>query len=137
MSSRSGVLPSNERPAPPEATRSSQLFRAIDVGEEGTVLATFSDEVQRVDETTGEWLRGRSSVAAFVHGVLPRVTDLRSELRDIAVRRWGDIEIETFVLRQHFVLDGTPHDVVAPVTMVWRHEDDGWKLVLAHEVARQ
>lgn len=71
--------------------------------------AAYSDDVQRVDEMSRGWLRGRSSVDAVLREVLPRVSELATGLSDVCVRHWGDVDAETFVARQHFVLEGVAY----------------------------
>jgi ketosteroid isomerase-like protein len=50
------------------------------------------------------------------------------------VRTWGDVEVQTYVLRQTYVFDGTPTQIVAPTTMIWRRVAGSWKVALFHSI---
>ena len=115
-------------------TRASGLFRALDARDEAALRALWSEDPQGTDEMTRGWLRGRPALEAYFADNLPRMEEIHSTIDDVAVRHWGDVEVETFVLHQHYVYDGTRYDIKAPTTMVWRREGEAWKLALVHSI---
>lgn len=115
-------------------TRAAELFRALDAKDEAALDAMIADDAQKADELTHGWLRGRSALQAYFAENLPRVDNIHSTMDDVEVRRWGDVEMETFLLRQSYVFDGTQYGIEAPTTMVWRRDGDTWKLALEHSV---
>ena len=116
------------------ATRASELFRSLDAKDEAALRAMWSDDPQGADEMTRGWLRGRPALEAYITDNLPRMEDIHSTIEDVAVRRWGDVEIETMILRQSYVFDGTRCDIEAPTTLIWRREGDTWRLALVHSM---
>jgi len=50
------------------------------------------------------------------------------------VRRWDEVEVETFLLRQSYMYEGTAVQIEAPTTVMWRREGDAWKIALFHSV---
>ena len=118
----------------PVATRASDYFRLIDAKDEAGLRAMFSEHPQHADESTRGWLRGRQAVLAGLADAFPHITDIHSTIEDIEVRRWGDVEVETFLLRQSYVYDGTRCDIEAPTTVIWHREGDAWKVALGHSI---
>jgi ketosteroid isomerase-like protein len=119
---------------PPVATRAIQFFRLLDAKDETALRAQLSEDPQTTDEITRGWLRGRAALEAYFVENLPRITEIHSLIDEVDVRRWGDVEVETFVLRQGYVYDGTRYDIEAPTTMIWRREGETWKLALMHSI---
>ncbi len=119
---------------PPVATRASQFFRLLDAKDETALRAQLSDDPQATDEITRGWLRGRAALEAYFVENLPRITEVNSRIDEAEERRWGDVEVDTFVLRQSYVYDGTRYDIEAPTTLIWRREGDTWKLALMHSI---
>jgi ketosteroid isomerase-like protein len=118
----------------PEPTRASAFFRSLDAKDERALRAAFADDSQGVDELTGGWMRGRAALEAYFTDALPRLSEIHSTLEQAEERRWGDVEVETFVLHQSYVFDGTPSQIEAPTTVIWRREDDVWKIALFHSI---
>ncbi len=116
------------------ATRASELFRSLDAKDEAALRAMWSDDPQGADEMTRGWLRGRPALEAYITDNLPRMEDIHSTIEDVAVRRWGDVEIETMILRQSYVFDGTRCDIEAPTTLIWSREGGTWRLALVHSI---
>jgi ketosteroid isomerase-like protein len=48
--------------------------------------------------------------------------------------RWGDVEVETFLLHQAYELDGATCSVVSPTCLVWRRTAEGWRLALMESI---
>ena len=115
-------------------TRAIELFRALDARDEASLRAMWSDDPQATDEVTRGWVRGRPALETYLADNLPRMTDIHSTIDDIAVRRWGDVEVETMMLRQTYVYDGVRVDIEAPTTLIWRREGGAWTLALVHSI---
>jgi hypothetical protein len=115
-------------------TRAEELFRLLDAQNEVGLRAVWSDDPQATDEMTRGWLRGRPALEAYFIDNLPRMSEIHSAIDDHEVRRWGDVELETFVLRQSYLVDGTKSVIEAPTTMIWHREGVDWKLALVHSV---
>ena len=116
------------------ATRTSEFFSLLDAKDEEALHAMWAADPQVADEITRGWLRGQGALDAYMRDNLPRMTDIHSAVEGTEVRQWGDMEVETFVLRQSYVLEGKSCTIEAPTTMIWRREGDSWKLALVHSI---
>jgi ketosteroid isomerase-like protein len=104
---------------------------ALDVDAMVTVLA---DDVEGVEEISRQWLRGRDAVAGYMRELATQVSDVRSELRDLNERVWGDVGVVTCWLDQTYTYAGQPVRISAPTTLVFRRDAGEWNLVLFHSV---
>ncbi len=116
------------------ATRTTEFFRLLDAKDEAGLLAQWADDPQAADEITRGWVRGRPALEAYLRDNLPRMTDIHSTIDAVDVRAWGDVEVETCMLRQTYVFDGTSCAIEAPTTMIWRREGETWRLALVHSI---
>jgi ketosteroid isomerase-like protein len=115
-------------------SRSEDFFRRLDAKDEAFLRATLADDSQGADEITRGWMRGRAAVEAYFTANLPRLSEIHSTVEQPEVRRWGDVEVETFMLRQSYAYDGTRYEIEAPTTMIWLREGETWKLALEHSI---
>ena len=115
-------------------TRAEDFFRRLDAKDEAFLRATLADDTQGTDEISRGWLRGRAAMEAYFTDNLPRLSEIHSTVDQPEVRRWGDVEVETFVLRQSYIYDGTRYEIEAPTTLIWRREGETWKLALEHSI---
>lgn len=67
-----------------------------------------------------------------MRGLIGAVSNLRTELRDVEERMWGDTGLVTCWLEQDYELEGNAQHVSAPTTIVMRRHDGEWKLALFH-----
>jgi len=116
------------------ATRTGELFRLLDAKDEAGLRALWADDAQATDEVTRGWIREHAALDAYFRDNLPRITDIHSIIEDISVRAFGDVEVETCLLRQSYVFDGAKVKIEAPTTTIWHREGNGWKLALMHSV---
>ncbi len=114
----------------PVATHGAEYLRMLDAKDEAAIRDLLTDDAQLVDEITCRWVRGPSAIGVALRTIFSRVSDVHSTADDVQVLRWGDVEIETFVLGQVYDLDGVTTRVVSPTTLVWRRTPAGWKLAL-------
>jgi len=116
------------------AIRAAEFFRLVDAKDVDAIQALMSDDAQGIDEIARRWIRGRSAFDAYWAENLPRLMEVRSSVDDAEVRRWGDVEVETFTLHQSYLFDGTRYQIEAPATMIWRRQGDAWRIALIHTV---
>jgi ketosteroid isomerase-like protein len=116
------------------ATMGAEYLRLLDAKDEAGIFSLLADDAQVVDELTRRWVRGRHAIGAALRELFTRVTDLQSTAEDVHVVRWGDIEVETFTLRQVYDLDDVTCWVVSPTTLVWRRIDHAWRLALLSSI---
>jgi ketosteroid isomerase-like protein len=116
------------------ATRTTEFFRLLDAKDEPGLRTKWVDDPQAIDEITRGWLRGGPALDAYFHDNLPHLSDIHSTIHDLDVRTWGDVEVQTYMLRQAYVFDGAKAEIEAPTTMIWRREGDSWKVALFHSI---
>ena len=116
------------------ARRTSEFFRLLDAKDEAGLRAQWVDDPQATDEITRGWLRGRIPLEDYFQDNFPHLSDIHSSIDGLDVRTWGDVEVQTYVLRQTYVLDGTRVQIVAPTTMIWRRVAGSWKVALFHSI---
>lgn len=116
------------------ATRTTEFFRLLDAKDEAGLRAQWVDDPQATDEITRGWLRGRLALEDYFQDNLPHLSDIHSTIDALDVRTWGDVEVQTYVLRQTYVFDGTRAEIEAPTTMIWRRVGGSWKVALFHSI---
>jgi ketosteroid isomerase-like protein len=114
-----------------QVKRAFELLDAMDLRGLG---ALFTDDTQGVDEISGSWERGRAALEAHLALLGETVTDVNSKLSDLHTTTWGEVGLATFVLDQTYQMNGERNSLSAPTTMVFRRQDDGWKVALLHSV---
>lgn len=114
--------------------RATEFFQWLDAKDETALRAVIAEDAQGVDELTRGWMRGHSALERYFMDNLPAMAEIHSRLDDLDARRWGDLEVETFMLRQSYVFEGTRYEIEAPTTMIWRLGGDRPKLVLVHSI---
>lgn len=114
-----------------ETRRVFELLDALDVDGLGAML---TEEVQGVDEITRGWTRGRAALEGYFAQLAGAVSDPRSQLTDLHATAWGDVGLVTFVLDQTYTMNGQEETIAAPTSMLFRRQDDGWKVALIHTV---
>ena len=114
--------------------RVRRFFRHLDAKDEPYLRAVFANDAQGIDEIARGWIRGRAALEAYFSANLPRLSEIHSTVEQTALRRYCDVDVETFVLRQTYVYDGTPLKIEAPSTAIWRREGKVWKIALFHSV---
>ena len=107
---------------------------ALDEMDADRLMRSATDDAQGVDEIARRWIRGRDEMSAYLGQLLGAVSELRTELRDVEERVWGDTGLLTCWLEQDYVLEGGAQHVSAPTTLVMRRQDGEWKLALFHSV---
>jgi len=112
----------------------AEYLRLLEAKDEAGIFDLLAEDAQIVDELTRHWVRGRLPIGASLRELFTRVTDIQSTAEDVHVTRWGDVQVETFTLRQVYDLDDASCWVVAPTTLVWRRVDHAWKLALMSSI---
>jgi ketosteroid isomerase-like protein len=116
------------------ATMGAEYLRLLDAKDEVAIHHLLAEDAQLVDELTRTWVRGRDAIGGVLRDLFSRVCDVHSTADDVHVERWGDVEVETFVLRQVYDLADAPCWAVSPTTLVWRRTADGWRLALIDSI---
>ena len=117
-----------------ERIRADAWYRALDTKDEVALLQLVDDDVQATDELMCGWVRGRHALEATLLQLFPRVADVHSTIVDHTLRVYDRLEIETFMLRQSYLLDGIEQVIEAPTTIVWHPTPAGWRVALLHSV---
>lgn len=118
----------------PVATHGAEYLRMLDAKDEVGIRALLTADAQLVDEVTRHWVRGPEAIGAALRAIFSRVSDVQSAADDVHVVRWGDVEVETFLLRQVYELDGVTTRVMSPTTLLWRRTPQGWRLALIQSI---
>jgi ketosteroid isomerase-like protein len=98
------------------------------------VMRLMDDGVQGVDEISRRWLRGRDELADYLGGLMTKVEEVDTDLRDVRESVFGDYGVLTCWLEQDYTLEGQRQHVSAPTTVLFRHRADGWKMSLFHSI---
>ena len=111
-----------------------RLFALVDALDLDGVKALMTDDCEEVDEISRTWRRGRAAVEAYFGEMLAAISDVHTDLRDIAVREWADTGIITCVIDQTYRNEGRDERITAPTTLLLRREDGDWRIALMHTV---
>jgi ketosteroid isomerase-like protein len=114
--------------------RVRELFDALDRMDVDAMVSTIADDAQSVDEISRRWLRSKEEVASYLRQLEDAVSDVRTQLRDVQERTWGDAGVLTCWLEQDYTMDGASQHVSAPTTILLRREGGDWKIALFHSV---
>jgi ketosteroid isomerase-like protein len=112
----------------------SRLLEFLDAMNLDALASMVDDEVQSIDEIARGWVRGRSAMQGYLSQLRDAVSDLHSEMSDVQEKAWGDTGLVTFTLDQTYTLDGQRHQVSAPTSVVFRRQENEWKIMLIHTV---
>jgi ketosteroid isomerase-like protein len=107
---------------------------AMDIERLGSML---TEDAQSVDEITRGWTRGRAAIEAYLSQLKDTVSDVHSEIKDPQESDWGEVGLVTFVLEQTYTMDGQEQNISAPTSILFRRENDDWKIALIHTVPIQ
>jgi len=113
-------------------TVANGFVAALDAMDLDRMMASALDDAQGIDEISRRWIRGRKELDAYMRSLMGALSNLRTELRDVEERMWGDTGMVTCWLEQDYELDGQAQHVSAPTTIVMRRQDGEWKLALFH-----
>jgi len=111
-----------------------RLFGFVDALDVEAINELITDDCEEVDEISRSWRRGKSEVEAYFEEVLAAISNVHTDLRDIAVREWADTGVITCVIDQTYRYEGRNERVIAPTTLLLRREDGDWRIALMHTV---
>ncbi|HSS94179.1 MAG TPA: nuclear transport factor 2 family protein [Candidatus Dormibacteraeota bacterium] len=114
------------------ATR--QLFDALDRKDAEAIIRSASQEVQMVDEISRKWQRGIDAAGSYFRQAMGTVDDIHSTINDVHESVLGDTGLVTCWLEQDYTLEGNRTHVSAPTSLVFRRDNDAWKVVLIHTI---
>jgi ketosteroid isomerase-like protein len=124
----------------PTATTPEQaataLLEAFDALDLDALHAIFDDDPQGVDELSGGWRRGDAALDSYFAEITGAgIANVHSTLSDMETRTWGDTAVVTLVVDQTYDLGDESHAIRAPMTIVLRRREDGWRAAVVHAVA--
>jgi ketosteroid isomerase-like protein len=111
-----------------------RLLEFLDEMDLESLAAMLTDDAQGVDEISRGWRRGRAALNDYLSELEGTVADVESQITDLHVTDWGDVGAVTFVLDQTYEIDGKRQSLSAPTSLVFRRQDDDWKVALIHSV---
>ena len=114
--------------------RAERMLEFLDSMNLDGLGAMLTDDAQSVDEISRGWMRGRAAVESYMSQLKGAVSDVQSRMSDAHETVWGDVGLVTFVLDQTYTMEGQRHAISAPTSLVFRHQDDDWKIALIHTV---
>jgi hypothetical protein len=79
-------------------------------------------------------MRGRAALEAYFAQLKDIVSDPRSQLSDLHATAWDEVGLVTCVLDQTYTITDQQVRISAPTSMIFRHQDESWKLALLHTV---
>lgn len=110
-----------------------ELFDELDQEKFDRVAGLLHDQVELADELTGEWLRGRDRVAAYLFAQRGVVTDVASRLTSVHSQWLSQaIGLATFVAEQRYSLDGVPRREDLTGSAMFSFSDTVPRLMLFH-----
>jgi ketosteroid isomerase-like protein len=115
-------------------TVARQFTTSLDALDVDALVSVLADDVEGVEEISRQWLRGRDAVAGYMRELATQVSDIRTTLRDVNERVWGDVGVITCWLDQTYTYQGDAVRISAPTTLLFRLDAREWKLVLFHSV---
>lgn len=115
-------------------TAARHFTASLDALDVDAMVSVLAADVEGVEEISRRWLRGRGAVAGYLHELATQVSDVRSALRDINERVWGDVGLVTCWLDQTYTYGGESVRISAPTTLLFRRDAGQWKLALFHSV---
>jgi ketosteroid isomerase-like protein len=112
----------------------NELFQALDARDSEKLISNTEADAQSVDENSRRWLRGRDELESYLGEMFEMVTDVHTTLRDVTEHIWDDTGVLTCWLEQRYTLEGSPQQISAPTTIIFRRRDGAWRLALFHSV---
>jgi hypothetical protein len=111
-----------------------RVFELIDNVNVDQLKNLIADDCEAVDEISSSWRRGRAAVEAYFDQAFSVVSNIHTDVRDVAAREWAETGVVTCVIEQTYVVDGRTERITAPTTFVLRRDDGDWRLNLIHTV---
>jgi ketosteroid isomerase-like protein len=111
-----------------------RVFELLDAMDLDSISELLADDAQGVDEISQKWIRGRPALSDYFEQLKGTVSDVRSRLSDLDALEWGDVGVVTCLLNQTYTMDGQEENASAPTSMVFRRDDETWKIALIHTV---
>jgi len=110
------------------------LFGLIDALDAEAVKRLVTDDCEEVDEISRTWRRGQAAIAGYFDEVLSTISDVHTDVSDVAIREWADTGVVTCVIDQAYRYEGKMERITAPTTLVFRRESGDWRIALMHTV---
>ncbi len=111
-----------------------EFMMALDSLDADRLASFVGDDPQGIDELSRQWMRGADEIERYLRGMIAAVSEVRTDLKDLEERVWGDVGLVTCWLDQDYTLEGARQHVSAPTSIVLRREDGVWKIALVHSI---
>lgn len=111
-----------------------EVMSAFDRKDYPALKRALARDAQGVDEISRQWLRSDQAIDEYFRKLEPVVSDISSQVTDVREMAWDDTGLVTCWLDQTYVLEGQPHRISAPISVVLRREGSVWKVALMHAV---
>jgi ketosteroid isomerase-like protein len=111
-----------------------RLLEHLDAMDLTGLGAMITDDAQSIDEISRNWRRGRAALESYLSHLEGTVTDVRSQISDLHAMSRGDTGVVTFILDQTYQTHGEHKTISAPTSLLFRREEDAWKVALIHSV---
>jgi uncharacterized protein (TIGR02246 family) len=109
-----------------------RIFAAVDAMDTHAMSEMITDDAQGIDEISKGWMRGRDALENYFGQLQGMVDEVKSEVRDVHAREWGDAGTITCVVEQTYTMGGEQQHIVAPTSLALRREDGDWKIAVFH-----
>jgi uncharacterized protein (TIGR02246 family) len=123
-----------QQTAVPLDRMAQHLFELIDALDAEAVKGLVTDDCEEVDEISRSWRRGRAAIDDYLEQVLSAISDVHTDVRDVAAREWADTGVVTCVIDQTYRYQERMERITAPTTLVFRREGGDWRIALMHTV---
>ncbi|HEV3124841.1 MAG TPA: nuclear transport factor 2 family protein [Candidatus Dormibacteraeota bacterium] len=123
-----------QQTAVPLDRMAQHLFGLVDALDAEALKELVTDDCEEVDEISRTWRRGRAAIADYFDQVLSAISDVHTDVRDVATREWADTGVITCVIDQSYRYEGKMERITAPTTLVLRREGGDWRVALMHTV---
>jgi hypothetical protein len=110
------------------------LFGLVDALDAEAIKGLVTDDCEEVDEISRTWRRGRAAIADYFDNVLSAISEVHTDVGDVAVREWADTGVITCVIDQTYRYEGKMERITAPTTLLLRREGADWRIALMHTV---
>lgn len=108
----------------------SQAYNGAPINTDSLFNANFAGNVRYV----APWgsTEPLDSTKARLRNALHHVTGFSYRIESMEVKSYTDAAFASFVLRQNYLVDGSPLDEYLPTTMVLERQAGDWKIVHVH-----
>ncbi|HEV8534572.1 MAG TPA: nuclear transport factor 2 family protein [Candidatus Limnocylindria bacterium] len=112
--------------------KTREAMRKMDAKDWDSLNDMATEDLLGVDEIMRRWTKGRKAILDGLRQA--PIEDIRTDLRDIEEKTWGDVGLVTCWMEQDYTFNGKRQHVSAPTTLLFRRVGSDWKVALIHSV---